>query len=360
MPKENINNNLINSDDEFSLRDLFYKIKESYYFIATKFKIIISISLICGIIGYFYAYNTTPLYIGVLTFTSESEQSSLSNKSSLASQIGLDLGSSNSSIYNGPALIELMKTRSIIHGTLLRTIDVNGQKQTLINYYIKVYNKRKQWEKDPIMKNIDFPINMNLDSIDKIHFIVLQEIYSEVTSNKVLSIDKKNKESSFNNVEFKSKDENLSILFCENLIKEVTDAYTKTKTKKARLSVEQLQKQTDSVRNELSKWITGVANLQGNTLNLNPTYLAKKTPQKKQEIELQANIVIFSQLIPSLEAAKVNLRKETPLIQILEHPISPLSISKPNSFLYAIFFFFVSMSSFIIYFLISRFIITFD
>jgi uncharacterized protein involved in exopolysaccharide biosynthesis len=39
---------------------------------------------------------------------------------------------------------------------------------------------------------------------------------------------------------------------------------------------------------------------------------------------VQANSAIFSELIKQTELAKVTLRKETPLIQVIDQPILPL------------------------------------
>ena len=43
---------------------------------------------------------------------------------------------------------------------------------------------------------------------------------------------------------------------------------------------------------------------------------------------MQANTAILTQLVAQLELSKVNLRKETPLVQLIDRPILPLPIEK--------------------------------
>jgi uncharacterized protein involved in exopolysaccharide biosynthesis len=53
-----------------------------------------------------------------------------------------------------------------------------------------------------------------------------------------------------------------------------------------------------------------------------------RVPSQKRQVNVQANTAILTQLIANLEISKVALRKETPLIQIIDQPILPLEIEK--------------------------------
>jgi uncharacterized protein involved in exopolysaccharide biosynthesis len=51
-------------------------------------------------------------------------------------------------------------------------------------------------------------------------------------------------------------------------------------------------------------------------------------------VDVQANTAILTQLVANLEISKVSLRKETPLIQVIDRPILPLDkarVSKKKS-----------------------------
>lgn len=86
-----------------------------------------------------------------------------------------------------------------------------------------------------------------------------------------------------------------------------------------------LKKQTDSIRGELNSAITGVAVANDNTFGLNPALNVRRAPAARSQVDVQANTVILTELVKQAELAKVTLRKETPLIQIIDRPILPLA-----------------------------------
>lgn len=85
-----------------------------------------------------------------------------------------------------------------------------------------------------------------------------------------------------------------------------------------------LLKQRDSIRAELNGNITNVAVANDNTFMLNPAMNINRTSSTKKQIDVQSNTAILTELIKQVELAKVTLRKETPLIQVIDRPILPL------------------------------------
>ena len=92
--------------------------------------------------------------------------------------------------------------------------------------------------------------------------------------------------------------------------------------------MEILIKQRDSIREELNEGITNVAVANDNTFMLNPALNVNRTPSAKKQIDVQTNSAILTELIKQIELAKVSLRKETPLIQVIDRPILPLPKEK--------------------------------
>jgi uncharacterized protein involved in exopolysaccharide biosynthesis len=89
-----------------------------------------------------------------------------------------------------------------------------------------------------------------------------------------------------------------------------------------------LRRQTDSIRRELNGAITGVAVANDNTFALNPAMNVRRAPSARLQVDVQANITILTELVKQTELAKVTLRKETPLIQVIDQPILPLKKEK--------------------------------
>jgi hypothetical protein len=156
---------------------------------------------------------------------------------------------------------------------------------------------------------------------------LLQEIHKDLIK-KNITIIQKDKKISILTIEVNTINELFSKIFCESIAKETSDFYIETKSKKSKINVNVLQRQVDSVRNELNRAITGVANETDNVYNLNPAFNIKGAPSKKRQIDVQANTSILTNLVVQLELAKITLRKETPLIQLIDRPILPLTKEK--------------------------------
>jgi hypothetical protein len=147
-------------------------------------------------------------------------------------------------------------------------------------------------------------------------------------SEKDVTVSKKDKKISIIIVNVKSNNELFAKYFTEALAEQVSDFYIDYKSKKARENVAILMKQTDSVRAELNTAITGVAVSVDKTFNLNPALNVRRTPTIKKQVDVQANTFILTELVKQTELAKVTLRKETPLIQVIDSPILPLKNNK--------------------------------
>jgi uncharacterized protein involved in exopolysaccharide biosynthesis len=330
------NSNLI--DDEISLIEIIIKLKKFLSFILAKWKILLIITFTSSLLGYFYAKSQPIKYKASLTFTLDGDKGG-GGAIGLASQFGLDLGQNGTGTFEGQNLIELMKSRLLIEKTLLSKTNFNGQETSLAQYFLEINNincleSGKQILFKPEEDRGGFSIKK--DSL-------LEQIYFKIISNH-LSI-KQMKKVTFISIEFISENQLFSKIFTESLVTEVSKFYTFTKSKKARINVEILQKQTDSIRNELSMAISGVATLNDNSFLLNPALSIRRVPGLKRQVDVQFNTAILTPLVSNLELAKVNLRKETPLIQIIDSPILPLEkirVSKSQTILFFAFFAFIT------------------
>ena len=330
---QNNNTNPMNDSDEISLKELIKNIKEWAVFLKTKWKLILVVSAVGAALGVTYAFFSKPTYKAVMTFVLEEDKGGgMSGAMGLASSFGIDLGSaSGGGLFTSSNIIELMKSRSVIEKTLLNAVPYteNGKTETisLAEYYIRANELREAWEEKPALNKIQFAPNANRTQFSLQQDSILEKISSAIIKNN-LTIAQKDKKVSIISIEVKTENEIFSKLFCEQLARETSDFYIETKSKKSRINVEILQKQTDSIRGELNGAIAGVASAMDNVFNLNTALTSRAAPSKRRQVDVQANTAILTQLVAQLELAKVNLRKETPLIQVLDQPILPLQKDK--------------------------------
>jgi hypothetical protein len=227
-----------------------------------------------------------------------------------------------------------MKSRLVVEKTLLNPVQVAGKEISLADYYIQINELKEGWAKKPALANINFRVNADRTKFSLQQDSILQTISAELIKSNLV-IAQKDKKVSIISLTVKTESELFSKLFCEQLLKETSDFYIETKSKKSRLNVDILQRQADSIRAELNSAITGVATASDNVYNLNPAYNVKKTPGTRRQVDVQANTAILTQLVAQLELSKVSLRKETPLVQLIDRPIMPLEKDEINIFIYS-------------------------
>ncbi len=321
----------VKQSEEISLKELILNVKEWITYLIAKWLVILLAGGIGASVGFLYAYQQKPIYTAILSFALEDEKSGsgLSGAMGLASSLGIDLGAGAGGAFSGANLIELMKSRTLVEKALLNPITIKDKQQSLASYFIEFNQLNKGWAGKPELKNIKFEPLSDRSTYTLQQDSILGNLYAAITgSGGVLSVSLKDKKTSILYIEVKTTNELFSKAFTESIAKEVSEFYIETKSKKAKLNVSILQRQADSMRNELNAAITGVAVANDDTYNLNPAFNIKRTSSAQKQIDVQANTAMLTQLVANLEMAKVTLLKETPLIQVIDKPILPLKKEK--------------------------------
>ena len=215
----------------------------------------------------------------------------------------------------------------MVEQTLLTPVTYQGKSISLAEMYIQEQEWRKNWENKPQFANIQFPAEANRKNFTRVHDSIMGVMYDNI-SKTGLSVGQKDKKIAIITIDVNSTNELFAKYFTEALVKNVSDFYVDTKSKKARQNMAILQRQTDSVRGALNGAITGVAVANDNTFMLNPALNVRRTPSARRQVDVQANTAILTELVKQSELAKVTLRKETPLIQVIDQPILPLKKEK--------------------------------
>ncbi|MFV8270513.1 Wzz/FepE/Etk N-terminal domain-containing protein [Flavobacterium sp. GT2N3] len=316
-------------NDEISLKELIEKGREWFSYLLGKWKIIVLAGIIGACLGLAYSFIKKPVYTATLSFALEDEKGGggLGGALGLASSLGLDLGGGGGSIFTGSNLTELFKSRAMVEQTLLSPVTSNGKVISLAEMYIQNNGWRSKWNDNPKFKDIQFLPNVKRKYFTRVHDSILGGMYESLSKNG-LTVAQKDKKVAIISIDVSSTDELFSKYFAEALVNEVSNFYVTTKSKKARMNMDILERQTDSIRRELNGAITGVAVANDNTFGLNPAMNVRRAPSARRQVDVQANTAILTELVKQTELAKVTLRKETPLIQVIDKPILPLKKEK--------------------------------
>jgi len=312
-------------NDEISVKELITKLKEWYAYFLGQWKVIFLAGIIGGSIGVTYSFFQKPTYIATLSFALEDEKGGggLGGALGLASSFGLDIGGSGGGIFTGTNLTELFKSRSMVEKTLLSPVKLDGKVISLAEMFIQNNKWRESWDKNPKLSKLTFLPDSNREKFTRIEDSIMGVMYGSL-SKTGLSVAQKDKKVAIISIDVSSTNELFAKYFCEALAREVSTFYVETKSKKARMNMSVLERQVDSIRKELNSAITGVAIANDNTFNLNPALNVQRAPSARRQVDVQANSAILTELVKQSELAKVTLRKETPLIQIIDGPILPL------------------------------------
>jgi hypothetical protein len=326
-----------NQDQEITIIEIKNKFISEFTFLKSKFKILLFTSMLGAFIGLSYIYLKPIKYTAQLTFALEDDKgvagaglSGISGAAGIASQFGIDLGNGGGGAFTGLNLLEVMKSKNLVFKTLLCKINYKSKNLRLIDYYIQTEGVYDSWYKKNyiiITNQFLFPLDQKRESFTFTQDSLLQKIYIKIMEDN-LSVYQKDKKIGILSIGVTSKNELFAKLFAENLANEVSRYYIEIKTRKARKNVEILQIQADSIKNELSKSITKTAYATDQIYNLNLALNVNGAPIKKNQIDVQSNTVILTQLLANLEISKITLRKETPLIQIIDSPFLPLDSDK--------------------------------
>lgn len=323
MKTENLPHLNSEADKVVSLKELFIKLNEWYRWLITKSWIIIFLTILGGCLGIAYSYFNKPLYTATSTFVLEEgdKQSGLGQFAGLASIAGIDIGNSGGGIFQGDNIIELYKSRTMIEKALLSPL--SGNPNTLhIDLYIQFNKLRDKWADKPELAKVNFK-GMPGQPFSRLQDSVMGEVVKEINKN-YLFVSKPDKKLSIIRVDVNAKNEQFAKSFNDAIVKNVNDFYVQTKTKKSLENLAILQHQTDSVKRVLEGNIySGIAALDA-TPNLNPTRQVLRSSSQRSQFNGEANKAILIELVKNLELSKISIRKEKPLIQLIDEPIYPL------------------------------------
>lgn len=310
-------------EKEISFKDLKTIIKSWCSYLFSKWLLFLTAGIIFGMVGILYAWTEKPVYTAELTFTSETESlGNVGGYAGIAAQFGLDLGGASANAFAGENLMHLMSSRRLIENTLFTQVRINNGSVLLIDYFLKVSDLGKSLKSKEKGERIVFT-NAN-ESRSRRNDSILKMISTDISSS--LQIEKIDKRSDIISVRFKNKDELFAKIFVEELVNNVISYYTDYKIKKTKQNVAILQHQTDSVRNLINGNIVDIA--VSSDLNVNPTRQIVRTGIQRKQVDAQVNGALYTELVKNLELSKMGLRKETPLIQIIDTPMFPLEKKK--------------------------------
>jgi hypothetical protein len=318
--------NTVNAD-EISLKELIAKAGEGWHYLLSKWIIILVFGLGGAAIGLAASLLAKPKYTAHLSFALVEKSSGGGGLADLASSFGMGsmLGGGSNGAFSGDNLLEIMQSPHTIDQTLLTPVDYQGKKQNLVEAYIQFNGLRDAWQKSVTNKELQtlsYPVGQKRETFTRTQDSVLNSIYNKIIKSNALVIARKDKKLSFVNVNFTTQDEVFSKLFVEKLMAETYKFYKETRTAQSRANINMMQAKADSIKHLYESSLYRSAGY--SQVNINQALQFAAVPKIKQENNAQLYATVYTEVLKNLETLKLDLARETPIVQIIDTPRFPL------------------------------------
>jgi hypothetical protein len=285
------------------------------YWVGLRKIILITLFLVSGVV-LLYSFIQKQQYEATTSFILEEKSATGGGGlSGLASQFGFDLGGlgAGGSIFSGDNILDILRSRHIVEKVLLSKIDSSKGGQTLADLYIP------QLRKD--IPAVDYTNVVYPKPLNRLQDSVLYLIYDKIVS-KNLVVDRVNKKGSIIKVTVVSESELFSKIFSDRLVFETIKLYVDQKTSVSNRNIARLEARADSLLRVLNNKSYQSASLQ--ILDANTAFRSTAVPVELSQREKSISFALFSEVVKNLEASRMSLASQTPIINILDTAKYPL------------------------------------
>lgn len=315
-----------------SFSAIFAVLRRFWSFSISKWKQLLLVGFIGGLLGFFYAYSQKPIYKATLSFIlAENEGGASINLSSLAGLAGLS-GVNNGSSVNEDKLQFISQSRKILGSTLLSEVSLYNQKDKLINHFISVYKLQPGFKSDTTLKDFVGFTHSDLNELSYAENKVMDQVISKMSKSGMYFLDAKKKSgivaqnAGILSINFSSIDEGFSKSFVEVLFKNLSEFYTHKATQRQLKNFELIKSRADSLQRLLFQKENYGANYFDRNLGMIRMQGRLELERAKRDVEMLG--LMYAEVLKNQEIARFALENQTPVFQIIDQPTLPLEKKK--------------------------------
>lgn len=315
--------------------DEHLKIFQKSIFLSLKsWKKIALVAFFGILLGYLYSYSQKQYYKAELTFSiQENGEPKLKPEN----------------IFLSPSINSLIKSKLIIKKTLLTKVNIDSNNVTLIEYYLK--NNDLKFDNSLFSQLDEESFDISYDSLNYKQNLILDYVYSELTSNHNLQLNQISPKSSILKLTINSENEKFSYYFCNNLFLTFSRLYTDSKSIKLLDDIVFQQKIIDSVKNELNSQLLKSTTVYSKVFLLNRSSSNLNSKNNIIEAEINQTQNFYLALLSQIEKDKLTQNQLTPIYNIIDTPSLPLfkmkssklRLSILSGFYFGLIYFFINI-----------------
>lgn len=274
-----------------------------------------------------YALMQPPKYEGRVTFILEEKSGSIGGGlSGIASQFGIDLGgiSGGAGMFSGDNILDILVSRSIMEKVLLTKIDsASGiQSPTLADLLLNISGLKNKLDKKKATAALSYSSLTETTRHSMLQDSVLFLMYEKLVK-KYVVVERLNKKGSIIKITTVSPDPVFSKTFAERLLDETRKLYVEVKTGISAANVARLEKRADSLLRIMNAKSYQSASMQ--VLDANAAYKTAIVPAETTQRDRMVTYAIYTEVMKNLEASKMAVANQTPVVQLLDVSKYPLT-----------------------------------
>ena len=308
-----------------SLSSLLLTTLKTYLaYLRTKIVLIVGVTTLGALLGLTYVSIKPIKYTARSSFVVEDSKSLGGSglMGAISGQLGPELlgalGGSN--LLSGENIIELAKSRSLLRKTFLTSYD--GSAVSLADRYASSLKLKEDWlDSRKVGVNVDF--SWTKKKYSRLEDSLLNTLIDRVIK-KDIEVFKPDRRLSLFEVNITMRDEQLASLFCKRLLSMTSDLYINAKTKRIKGNISRLQHLADSLQRYANQRVRSTAQSNFKMLDLNPQYYEQEVESTINTREESLSGMIYAEVLKNLEISKASLLQETPTIQLVDTPETPL------------------------------------
>lgn len=293
-------------------------------FLRTKIGLIVGVTALGAALGFTYVSIKPIKYTARSSFVVEDSKSLGGSglMGAISGQLGPELlgalGGSN--LLSGENIIELAKSRSLLRKTFLTSYD--GSEMSLADRYATSLKLKEDWlDSRKVGVKVDFSLTKKPYS--RLEDSLLNTLIDRVIK-KDIEVFKPDRRLSLFEINITMRDEQLASLFCKRLLTMTSDLYINAKTKRIKGNISRLQHLADSLQLYANQRVRRTAQSNFKMLDLNPQYYDQEAESTINSREESLSGMIYAEVLKNLEISKASLLQETPTIQLVDTPDTPL------------------------------------
>lgn len=233
----------------------------------------------------------------------------------LMAQFGLEVGGTHlGGVFKGETLLTLFSTRRMIERSLLTYYRYETDSILIVERLLP----HTGWYKkgDFAQANFRKPRHTFTRTEDSLLYLLYQH-----TQKELLKVERPDKKNSVIYVSCIHTDPLLAQSITETLVSSVSGFFIESLTKKARANLNVLYHEQDSIHKNLKKSFARSAI--ESDINVNPLRQSLQVNKNEALVDLQIAVTMYGEILKNTKLAEIGLRKQTPLIQIIETPQAP-------------------------------------